>query len=98
MRWIWTLLPFVGKAVHALELRELELAHRDETIAQLQAERDYWRKRAEQLIDASLARAGAIHEPTMVDRKMPDPRLDPAAMISAALAVTEIDSSKKKGT
>lgn len=88
MTWIWRVLPFIGKAIHVLEL-----ARRDDAIRELTEQRDYWQTRAEKLMDAALARAGAIHEPTMVDRKVPT-STNPAAMISAAMAISEIDSSK----
>lgn len=84
--------PFIGRKAHALELVS---AARE--IAELTEQRDYWRTRAERLMDAALARANAIHEPTMVDRKV-DKSLNPASVYTAALSVTEIDSSKGKGT
>ncbi len=87
--WFWRLLPFIGRTLYLLELQR-----RDERIADLERDRDYWQRRAEELIDAGLARAGAIHQPTMVDRKAPV--TDVASMIAGALAVQEIDSSKQK--
>lgn len=89
--WFWRILPFIGKGLHALEV-----LRRDEKITQLTADRDYWKMRAEKLTDAALARAGAIHEPTMVDRKVPTDS-NPAATLAAAMAITEFDSSKGKG-
>jgi len=87
MTWVARLLPGVTHAVHALEV-----TRRDETIAALTTERDYWRARAEKLIDAALARANAIHEPTM--RDVPPPVQPVSAMLASALSVTEIDSTK----
>lgn len=82
--------PFVTAGRHALELR-----YRDAQIVNLEAGVDYWRKRAEQLIDAGLVRAGVIHQPTMEQRTTPSSVLNAASMIASALSVTEIDSSKK---
>jgi len=77
--------PFVTRRIHA------------EKLASVTAERDYWKDKAEELMDAALIRAGAIHQPTMARRPGPT-NLDAASMITAAMAITEIDSStfKKK--
>lgn len=75
--------PFVARERHEEAIRERD------------AQIEYWRARAERLIDADLARRGAIHEPTMVDR--PRAKVDSmASLISSALAITEIDSSKSR--
>ena len=47
---------------------ERELAAKDAVIADLQTQIADWKGKAERLIDANLARAGTIHEPTMVNR------------------------------
>lgn len=81
--------PFVTRRVHELELDALR-----KELAIVSAERSYWRTRGELLTDAALVRVGAIHQPTMEQR---DPRKDiasAASMISSALAIKEIDSSK----
>ncbi len=63
----------------------------------LTVDRDYWKTRAEQLIDAALARAGAIHQPTMEQVGPRDTVASAAAIITSALSIREIDSSKQKG-
>jgi hypothetical protein len=70
-----------------------EIASKDAIIADLTAQVADWKGKAERLIDANLARAGAIHEPTMVNRKVSDRGAGAAGMMAAALAITEIDSS-----
>ena len=92
MRWLSTLLPFVSKALHALEVGQ-----KDARIADLEQQVEYWRSRCERLMDAALVRAGAIHEPTFVDRKTPETPADKFGQILANLTTTEIDSTKKKG-
>jgi hypothetical protein len=78
--------PFAARST----VRHLEV--QNELLA---SDRDYWKKRAEQLIDAALARAGAIHQPTMEQR--PREHVKSAmAMLTSALSVTEIDSSQKR--
>lgn len=86
MKW-----PFVTRSVH-----DLEVLRRDGEIVELTEQRDYWRTRAERLTDAALARANAIHEPTMVDRKPPTGKENPAAVLVAAMGITEIRSDKGK--
>ena len=54
--------------VELVELKARLLA-REAEIVGLKADRDYGRTRAERLTDAALARAGAIHQPTMVEPK-----------------------------
>lgn len=75
-----------------------ELVAKDAQIAELTLQRDDWKGKAERLIDANLARAGAIHQPTMEYRKPQDRVAGAASMMTAALAITEIDSreSRKK--
>jgi hypothetical protein len=60
-------------------------------IADLRAERDYWRTRAERLIDAGLARRGEIHEPVM-QAAAPKPASGLAGLF-AGLGVDEINRS-----
>ena len=84
--------PFVSRHVFVTDQQ-----HAQDVIRELAAQRDYWRTRAERLMDAALARANAIHEPTMVEKKI-DKSLNPASVYTAALSVSEIDSSKGKGT
>lgn len=90
MRW-----PFLTHKVHELELDCLRATLVAESnradIFEQQAE--YWRTRAERLTDASLVRAGAIHEPTMVERK--PPATAPGAVIAQAMSVKEIDSRQR---
>lgn len=74
-------------------LRATTAALANETDA-LQAQVEYWRTRAERLTDAALSRAGAIHEPTMVDRPAPADK-SPMELISRAMAVREIDSTAR---
>jgi hypothetical protein len=69
-----------------------ELAAKDEMIAEIRAQRDDWKGKAERLTDAALVRAGAVHQPTMETPKPRDRVRDAAAMITGALAVTEIES------
>lgn len=85
IRW-----PFVSRAFHDLQVEGLRTE-----LAIATVDRSYWRGRAEQLIDAALARAGAIHQPTMekVDRKN---LASVAATIVGAMGIKEIDSSKGK--
>lgn len=83
MRW-----PFVSRRFHDLALDAA--VHR---VIAAEEQRDYWRTRAEKLIDQRLAREGAISEPTMVDRKVSkDPSV--AAQMIAAMSVTEIGEQK----
>ncbi len=79
MRW-----PFVSRRVF-----EIEIVHRDEQIVDAVAREVYWRTRAEKLMDQALARAGAISEPTMVERKVSKEPSAAATMI-AAMSITEI--------
>jgi hypothetical protein len=64
----------------------------DEMVTQ----RDYWRTRAERLMDAALVRAGATHQPTMEDTRPADRVRSAQSMLTAALSVTEIDSSQHR--
>lgn len=73
-----------------------DLAARDAVIADLREQLADWKGKAERLTDAALARAGAIHQPTMETKKAPDRIAGAAAAISAALSITEIDSSRKR--
>jgi hypothetical protein len=76
--------------VHNLELDALR-----KELAEVSAERSYWRARGEQLIDAALARAGAIHQPTMEQR----PRELATSMLSqivSAAGMSEFDSSQTR--
>lgn len=91
MKWLRLAWPFITRGLHLIETQ-----HRDAQIERLEAEVKYWQARAERLMDAALARAGAIHEPTMVDRKV-SPHMNPAAVLAGAMSITEIDSSKAKG-
>lgn len=91
---IAVLIAALGFAV--ARVNQLALTAALDKVTDLTKERDYWRGRAEKLIDAGLVRTGAIHEPTMVERK-PPPARDMASLITSALSTTEIDSSKKKG-
>lgn len=61
----------------------------------LHAERNYWREKAERIIDAALVRQGATHQPTMAPAPKPQP--NPMHDMMRALSITEIDSSKRKG-
>lgn len=49
----------------------------------------YWQDRAEKLIDAGLARTGAIHQPTMEDRAAPQTGREAWGSILAAMNMTE---------
>jgi hypothetical protein len=73
-----------------------ELAAKDAVIAELRENVAYWRTRAERLIDGSLVRAGAAHQPTMEHQPPRDRVAGAASMLTAALAVTEIDSRNRK--
>lgn len=59
-----------------------------ELLAQTRVDRDYWKARAERLIDAALVRAGAIHEPTMVATPPAEP--DVYASTFAGMSRTEL--------
>jgi hypothetical protein len=65
-------------------------------IDELIGQREYWRTRAEQLIDAALARGGAIHQPTMEQKRPADRIASAMAAVTSAMAVQEIDSSRKR--
>lgn len=65
-------------------------------LVEMTAQRDYWRARAERLMDAALVRAGAIHQQTMEDTAPKDRVRSAQSMLTAALAVTEIDSSQNR--
>jgi ABC-type xylose transport system substrate-binding protein len=76
--------PFVTRKVFDLSITAQALR-----VAAAEQERDYWRTRAEKLMDQALARAGAISEPTMRDAVVrKDPSL--AAGVIAAMNITEI--------
>ena len=85
MTWPWT-----SRRVHNLAVQALEREN-----ASLIEQRDYWKCRAEQLIDAALARTGAIHQPTMEQRPRPV-EASGLQLIAAAMAVTEIDSNPNR--
>lgn len=74
----------------------LRLQHAEALNELLTSDRDYWKSRAEQLIDQHLGKAGAIQFPTMEKRKPINDIASVGAAIASAMAVTEIDSSKKK--
>jgi hypothetical protein len=63
---------------------------------EMAGERDYWKGKAERLIDAGLSRTGAIHEPTMRERSPVPKGVNPAELITGAMAITEIDSTKRR--
>lgn len=98
----WLLVSFVllcallvvGAVLAALSVRA-ENVHLTIQVETIGAERDYWRHRGEKLIDAALARAGAIHQPTMEHGGPRDSVASAAALITSAMAVREIDSRKK---
>lgn len=87
--------PFVTRKVHELEIAKLrdQLAHQHSVSIANANQSAYWRARAERLTDAALSRVGAIHEPTMVERK-PDPK-NPMLTVAGALSMTEFDSTKQ---
>jgi hypothetical protein len=91
MRW-----PWLSRYAHELEmdvLRATTVGLVNENDA-LKGQVEYWRTRAERLTDAALSRAGAIHEPTMVDRPAPSrDQESPMALLSRAMSVREIDST-----
>lgn len=78
----------------ALEHTRALLAASDSNNAELRAQVEYWRVRAERLMDAALARRGEIHEPTMREPKPPAGQ-SPMELIASAMAVTEVTSGKK---
>lgn len=80
----------------SLAVHRLEIERRDERILGLADREHYWRSRAEKLMDAALSRAGAIYEPTMRETKIPTKASDLGAMITSAMAITEIDSQQGK--
>lgn len=84
-------------AVNATVARAKDaIATKDAALAEMVTQRDYWRTRAERLMDAALVRAGAVHQQTM-ETPAPRNRVDSAAAImTAALSVREIDSSKSR--
>lgn len=87
--------PVVSRKVHELELAlvRAELDHARHAAQEAREHAAYWRTRCERLTDAALQRAGAIHEPAMVDRPVERPR-DLASLV-AGLAVREIDSTRE---
>ncbi len=89
MKW-----PFVTRKVHELELAKLrdQLGYQQAVSVANANQATYWRTRAERLTDSALARAGAIHEPTMVEKK-PEPK-NPLATVAAALSMKEFDSAE----
>lgn len=95
MSWLRLLLPFITRGMHAAKIERLEdrIAHLEGQVATLTEERNYWRTRGERLMDAALARAGAIHEPTMVN-KPPAPPVSAAALLTSALGISEIESGR----
>lgn len=56
-------------------------------------ERDYWRERAERLLDGALMRKGEASGPVMADTPSQAP-VDRAVAQFAGLAMTEIDSAR----
>lgn len=89
--------PYILRRAHELELRlrEERAQHAQERADRAERDRDYWRIRAERLTDAGLARTGAIHEPTMVERPKEPASL--ASLVTSAMGIQEIDSTQKKG-
>ena len=73
-----------------------QLSEKDAMLVEVTKQRDDWKGKAERLIDAALVRAGAAHEPTMEARKPADRVASATAALTAAMSVTEIDSSKKR--
>jgi len=76
--------PWISRAVHAAEIEALR-----RQLATLAEDRDYWRARAERLIDATLGRAGAITAPVMGATPRPAPGAN-LANIYRGLAMTEV--------
>lgn len=71
----------------------LVVAHKEELLRGALEREAYWQRRAELLTDQALARAGAISQPTMVDA--PKAQRDMAAQMISAIAMREMDSSRK---
>ncbi|MGE0590906.1 MAG: hypothetical protein AB7G23_03000 [Vicinamibacterales bacterium] len=61
-------------------------------LARTEAERDYWRERAERLLDGALMRKGEASGPVMAEA--PKNQEDRAYAQFAGLAMTEIDSTR----
>lgn len=82
--------PFVTRGRYFRDLQAEQAK-----VLELRTDVAYWKTRCERLTDAALARAGAIHSPTMVDVPKRDGR-DVMGSISSALSITEIDSRTMK--
>jgi hypothetical protein len=93
--WLRLLLPFITRGMHAAKVERLEdrIAFLEGQIVEKSGQIVYWRSRSERLMDAALARAGAIHEPTMVGPK-PAPPVSAAALLTSAFGITEIESGR----
>lgn len=87
---------FVVFVVGILFIADAVKSRASAELSEMTRQRDYWRAKAESLIDAALARAGAIHQPTMETRPPADRITSGLAALTTALSVTEIDSSKSR--
>lgn len=88
--------PWITRDDAALAIRR-ELAEQRVVIVEretalLRDDRDYWRSRAEKLIDQGLARHGAITEPTMVQRRPPVTSSAAGALLG--MNIREIESAR----
>lgn len=87
MKW-----PFVTRKVHELEMDFLrgQLAATLNQVDDAKADRDYWKARAERLVDQALAKRGEINQPVMEQVK--PAAADPLSSAVALMAQKEFES------
>jgi hypothetical protein len=90
--WTWRNAAEMQERVTLSLAAEMRLER--ERLAEMRAERDYWRSKAELLLDSTLFRRGEITQP--VFSPPPKPLVDHTmGAIFSPLAVTEIESGKR---
>lgn len=76
---------------------EARVEHLDHLLAHVQEERDYWRTRAERLLDMALFKRHEITAPVFEERKsLPD--RNPLLHVLGAMNTMETDSAKRAST
>lgn len=89
---LWRLLASrTTRARMESELQELLQSQ----LAEARADRDYWRARAERLLDNALMRKGEAAGPVMAPHAPPQEKT--FGSVFGPLAVTEIESGKRRG-
>jgi hypothetical protein len=74
---------------------EAQLVLLEDRVQRASIERDYWKSKAEQLLDMALFKRGEITAPVFEERKVVADR-NPMLTVLGAMNTMEIDSSKKR--